>query len=138
MILEDPSRFTFDETVGKITDSITNAGWKMPAVHDLQNTIRNFGKEILPVKILELCHPKHSSRLLELDDERVVSVFMPCRISVYEKSDGKVYVSRINASVLSQSFGGIVGEVMSAANNEMEEMISPVLLKRDNLPNNPS
>jgi uncharacterized protein (DUF302 family) len=99
----------------------------MPATHDLQNTIRNFGKEILPVKILEICHPKHSSRLLELDNERIVSTFMPCRISIYEKSNGKVYISRINAGLLSKNFGGLIEEVMSAANAEMEEMIRPLL-----------
>jgi uncharacterized protein (DUF302 family) len=128
MMIEDPSRYNFNTTVDKITAAVTDSGWKIPATHDLQNTIKNFGKDILPVKILEICHPKHSSRLLELDNERIVSTFMPCRISVYEKSDGKVYVSRINAALLSKHFGGLVEEVMSAANNEMEEMIKPILV----------
>jgi len=132
MIFEDVSRYDFTTTVEKLTAAVTNAGWKMPAAHDLQNTIRNFGKEILPVTILEICHPKHSSKLLELDNERVVSTFMPCRISVYEKSNGKVYISRINAGLLSKSFGGLIEEVMSAANVEMEEMIRP-LLSRESL-----
>jgi uncharacterized protein (DUF302 family) len=127
MILEDASRYDFSTTIEKLTAAVEKAGWKMPAAHDLQNTIRNFGKEILPVKILEICHPKHSSRLLELDNERIVSTFMPCRISVYEKSNGKVYISRINAGVLSKNFGGLIEEVMSAANAEMEEMIRPLL-----------
>lgn len=128
MMLEDASRYDFATTIEKLTAAVTDSGWKIPATHDLQNTIKNFGKDILPVKILEICHPKHSSRLLELDDERIVSTFMPCRISVYEKSDGKVYVSRINAAMLSKNFGGLVEEVMSAANEEMEEMIKPILV----------
>jgi uncharacterized protein (DUF302 family) len=127
MLLESSSKFDFDTTVEKISAAVTESGWKIPATHDLQNTIRNFGKEILPVKILEICHPKHSSRLLELDNERIVSTLMPCRISVYEKSDGKVYISRLNAAVLSKAFGGLVEEVMSAANDEMETMISPFI-----------
>lgn len=130
MLLEDTSRYDFNTTIDKLTAAITDSGWKIPATHDLQNTIKNFGKDILPVKILEICHPKHSSRLLELDNERIVSTFMPCRISVYEKSDGKVYISRINASMLSKSFGGIVEEVMSASNDEMEEMIKPILVAK--------
>jgi uncharacterized protein (DUF302 family) len=126
MILEDVSRYDFNTTVEKITAVVTAAGWKVPATHDLQNTMRNFGKEVLPVKVLEMCHPKHSSRLLELDDERIVSTFMPCRISVYEKSNGIVYISRINAEMLSKSFGGLVAEVMSSTFNEMEEMTRPL------------
>jgi uncharacterized protein (DUF302 family) len=127
ILLESPSKFNFADTVEKLNLEVMESGWKMPATHDLQNTIRNFGKEILPIKVLEICHPKHSSRLLELDNERIVSTFMPCRISVYEKSDGKVYISRINAALLSASFGGIVEEVMSLANSEMEQMISPLI-----------
>ena len=127
MIIEDTSRYDFSTTIEKITAAVNDAGWKMPATHDLQNTIRNFGKEILPVKIIEICHPGHSSRLLGLDDERIVSTFMPCRISVYEKSDGKVYISRINASMLSRSFGGLIEEVMTDSAVEMEEMLIPLI-----------
>ena len=127
MLLEDPSRYDFNTTVEKVSAAVAEAGWKMPASHDLQNTIRNFGVEILPVKILEICHPKHSSRLLQLDNERIVSTFMPCRISVYEKSDGRCYVSRLNGALLSKSFGGLVEEVMTTANTEMEDMIALVL-----------
>src|SRR5512133_4159123 len=108
MVMEDVSRYDFNTTVEKLTTAVTNAGWKVPATHDLQNTIRNFGKEILPVKVLEICHPKHSSKLLELDNERIVSTFMPCRVSIYEKSSGKVYISRINAQLLSKHFGGLI------------------------------
>jgi uncharacterized protein (DUF302 family) len=127
LLLESPSKYNFADTVEKLNLAVMESGWKMPATHDLQNTIRNFGKEILPIKVFEICHPKHSSRLLELDNERIVSTFMPCRISVYEKSDGKVYISRINAALLSSNFGGIVEEVMSLANSEMEQMISPLI-----------
>jgi uncharacterized protein (DUF302 family) len=127
MILEDVSRYDFATTVDKIADAITDFGWKMPATHDLQNTIRNFGKDILPVKILEMCHPRHSGRLLELDNERIASTFMPCRISVYEKSDGRVYISRLNAGIMAKSFGGIIEEVMTDSAAEMEQMITPLI-----------
>ena len=127
MLMEGISKFDFSTTIDKLNSTVIDSGWKIPAVHDLQNTIKNFGKDILPIKVLEICHPKHSGRLLELDDERIVSTFMPCRISVYEKSDGKVYISRLNGALLSKSFGGIVEEVMSLANNEMEEMINSLI-----------
>ena len=127
MIIESLSIYDFEKTIEKINEAVVSTGWKIPAVHDLQNTIRNFGKEILPVKVFEICHPKHSSRILELSNERIVSTFMPCRISVYEKADGKVYISRINAALLSKTFGGIIEEVMTLANNEMEEMIGPFI-----------
>jgi len=128
MLLESQSKFDFNTTVDKISEAVAASGWKIPATHDLQNTIKNFGRDILPVKVLEICHPKHSVRLLELDNERIVSTFMPCRISVYEKSDGKAYISRINAALLSKSFGGLVEDVMTSANDDMEIMIAPFIL----------
>ena len=127
LIIESQSLFSFEATIIKLNAIIIDSGWKLPAVHDLQATIRNFGKDILPIKVFEICHPKYSSLLLELDDERIVSTFMPCRISVYEKSDGKTYISRFNGVKLSSMFGGLVEEVMTSANSEMEEMISPLL-----------
>jgi len=127
MILEDLSRYDFSTTVEKIIASATESGWKVPTTHDLQNTIKNYGKEILPVKVIELCHPGHSSRLLELDNERIVSNLMPCRISVYEKSDGKVYISRFNSTSLASSFGGLVEEVMTDTAAEMEQIIVPLI-----------
>jgi uncharacterized protein (DUF302 family) len=128
MLLESQSIYDFTKTVEKVSEKVIDSGWKIPAIHDLQNTIKNFGKDILPIKVLEICHPKHSSRLLELNDERIVSTFMPCRLSVYEKSDGKVYISRLNGALLSKSFGGIVEDVMTLANSEMEEMISTLIV----------
>jgi uncharacterized protein (DUF302 family) len=134
MIIEDTSRYDFTTTVEKLTTAVSDYGWKMPASHDLQNTIRNFGKEILPVKVLEICQPKHSSRLLELDNERIASMFMPCRISIYEKTDGKVYISRLNAPALAKSFGGIIEEVMTEAAAEMEEMMIPLIAEETKKP----
>jgi uncharacterized protein (DUF302 family) len=129
MLLESRSVYDFETTIEKLNNEVVKSGWKIPAIHDLQNTIKSYGKDILPIKVFEICHPKHSSRLLELDNERIVSTFMPCRISVYKKSDGKVYISRLNGALLSKSFGGIVEEVMTLANSEMEEMIASLLSK---------
>ena len=85
------------------------------------------GKKVLPVKVFSICHPNHSSKILEKDNERIVSTMMPCRISVYEKSDGKTYISRINATVLASSMGGIIEQVMTDSANEVEEIIAKVL-----------
>jgi uncharacterized protein (DUF302 family) len=52
---------------------------------------------------------------------------MPCRISVYEKSDGKVYIARLNASLLAGSFGGLTEEVMTQSFAEMENMLNPLV-----------
>jgi len=127
MIIESRSRFNFEETLKMLNEQIALAMWRIPATHDLQLTIKNIGKEILPVKVIELCLPAHSSKILELDNERVLSALMPCRISIYEKSDGKVYLSRLNSGMLAASLGGVVAEVMATATNDIEKMLQPIV-----------
>jgi len=130
MFLENESKYNFTETVEKLTAEIVNKTWKVSAVHDLQETLKKSGTEVLPIKVFALCHPKHSSKILSKDDERIVSSLMPCRVSVYEKSDGKTYISRMNSGVLAKSFGGIIEEVMIASTNDVEEMLSSFIVAK--------
>jgi uncharacterized protein (DUF302 family) len=127
MFLESESRFGFDETVNILNETVTAGGWKVLAVHDLQASMKKAGKDVAAVKVFEICNPNHSYKLLAKDDERIYSSLMPCRFSVYEKSDGKVYISRMNVSVMSKQIGGLVDEVMTAANNDAEGFIKTVI-----------
>lgn len=126
MFIESISRFGFDETAGKLEAAIEAAGWKLTAVHNLQETLKKHGTEVLPVKVFALCHPKHSGRILTLDDERIVSSLMPCRVSVYLKSDGHTYISRLNPAQMAGAFGGVVEEVMTASAADVEEILKPL------------
>ncbi|MFA7361330.1 MAG: DUF302 domain-containing protein [Candidatus Kapaibacterium sp.] len=127
MFIESESRFDFNETVKILTETITNNGWKISVVHDLQESMKKANKEVLPIKVFEVCNPKHSYRLLSQDDKKIYSSLMPCRFSVYEKSDGKVYLSRMNTSMLSKQIGGLVEEVMIDATNETEAFLKSVM-----------
>ncbi len=125
--IETESRYGFQETVKTLTETIISGGWKILTVHNLQESMKKAGKEVLPVQVFEICNPKHSYRLLSQDDKRIYSSLMPCRFSVYEKSDGKVYISRMNTILLSKQIGGLVEEVMTESTNETEEFLKSVL-----------
>lgn len=127
LFIENVSKYDFNETVQKLTMEIEQKSWKVSAIHDLQQTLMNSGKEVLPIKVFALCHPKHSGRILEKDEERIVSSLMPCRISVYMKSDGETYVSRMNSAILAKSIGGIIEEVMIDSFNEVEEILNEII-----------
>ncbi len=126
MMMESKSKYSFDETVNRITAAVESKGWKMPHVHDLQATMHKHNYEVDKVKVLEICKPSIAQKILSRDTERLVSNLMPCRISVYEKSDGQVYVSRLNSVKMGGVFGGIIKDAMSVAGNESEEMIQVV------------
>jgi len=130
LFLENESKYNFAETVEKLTAEIEKKTWKVSAVHDLQETLKKNGTEVLPIKVFAICHPKHSSKILSKDDERIVSSLMPCRVSVYEKSNGKSYISRMNTGALAKSIGGIVEEVMFASSKEVEEILSSLIVTK--------
>lgn len=126
MFYENSSKYGFDETVGKLSEIIVGSGWKVIQVLDLQEIMKKNGKDILSVKVIELCKPDYAYRLLSNDELRIYSNMLPCRISVYEKVDGKTYVSRINAEMLSSQIGGVAQEVMSLAFTDAENFIKKV------------
>ncbi len=127
MLKEDVSKYDFETTLTHFEKAVLDKGWKIPAVHDLQATMHNFGKTVGPVKVFELCHPDHAEKILKRSEERIVSTMMPCRVAIYEKADGKVYVSRMNSGLVARTMGGIVNEVMQEAFADNEKMVEAVI-----------
>jgi len=126
LFVEYTSLYTFDETVAKLTDSVFDGGWKNPATHDLQATLAKSNIEILPVKVIELCNPSIAYKVLKGDDTRIYANMLPCRISVYNKSDGKTYISIMNFAVLAQQIGGITEIAMNEAYEISKILISKI------------
>jgi len=127
MLLEDSSKYGFEETVEKFKKSVAKHNLKLPAIHDLQKTMAKFGKEVRPVMVFELCHPDHAGKILVSDDERIVSSLMPCRVAIYVKEDGKTYISRMNSGQMAGMMGGLIAEVMDDAARENEEILEAVI-----------
>jgi uncharacterized protein (DUF302 family) len=118
IVVEHQSRFGFEKTVEMLVADAEKREWKVPAVHDLQQSLAKSGKDVRPVKVIEICKPKYSGQMLELNDERIISVMMPCRISVYEKEDGLTYVSLINAGEIASGLPANIASVMKEASDE--------------------
>ncbi len=127
MLKENKSKHDFETTLAEIEKSVESMGWKVPHVNDLQATMHKFGKDVRQVKVYEICHPDHAYKILSQDDERIVSSLMPCRIAVYEKSSGDVYVSRMNSGLMSKPMNKIIRNTMSDAAAETEQILAPVI-----------
>lgn len=125
-IFEKESLFGMNETVELLVTAAIGREWQNPATHDLQNSLAKAGKSVRPVKVIEICKPAYSGVMLEKSNERIVSVMMPCRISVYEKADGKIYVSTINVRMFAPGMPESVQGVMIAAADEVEEIVKSV------------
>lgn len=126
LMIENRSLFGFAETVDKLSATILENGWKVTITHDLQETLKKNGKEVMPVKVIELCNPGLAYEILSKDEVRDVSPMLPCRISVYEKSDGKTYIGRMNAPAFAAMIGGDAAKTILRAFSEAEGFVKVV------------
>ncbi len=116
MLPEARSQYGLEETVTKLTDAAKAQGWVVQSIVELEKSIeKNGGGVVRPVRLVNICQAKHAARIMNDDTARRVSVLMPCTISVYEKSDGSVWVGAMNPGLIAPMFGGVVSEVMGKA-----------------------
>ena len=125
-IIEETSLYDFNSTVEKLVAEAERRQWKVPFIHDMQQSLANSGKTVIPVKVIEICKPEYAGKMLELNNERIISVMMPCRISVYEKEDGKTYIALINAGNMASGMPEKLAGVMQSAGDEMTEIVKTV------------
>jgi uncharacterized protein (DUF302 family) len=122
-IIEQLSPYNVASTVEKLIETATNKNWQNPAVHNLQQSLAKSGKEVKPVQVIEICKPEYSGKMLEKSDERISSVLMPCRISVYEKEDGRTYVALLDMSAMTVGLPLEIAQAVQGASDEVFEIV---------------
>lgn len=118
------SQKSFPETLKAFKEEVSKAGWSLLNVNNMAGVLSERGFTLHPVVIIDVCSGKHSIRILSKDDYRPFSAFMPCRVSIYQSSDGKVFISRMNAGAVSKMMLDEVAEVMLGSDEEIAEIIA--------------
>jgi len=126
-IIEHQSPFNVPETVTRLVESAIKKDWQNPATHDLQQSLAKSGKNVRPVQVVEICKPDYSGKMLEKNHERIASVMMPCRISVYEKEDGKTYVALVDMSEMTLGMPTTIADAMRGATMESFDIVKSVV-----------
>ena len=129
MFIESESKFDFATTKQLIEQGTPENKWSMPHQYDLQATLDKHGFKVNPVNVFSVCKPDIAVKILGKDSLRHFSALMPCRISVYEKADGKTYISRMNAGFMARLLGKEVNAVMGEAGEGAEKILEPILKK---------
>lgn len=127
VIIEQVSPFDVATTVEKLVAAATKKAWQNPAVHNLQQSLAKSGKTVRPVQVIEICKPEYSGAMLERNDEMIVSVMMPCRISVYQKEDGKAYVALLNMAEMVTGFSPVAVDAIRGATKESLDIVKSVI-----------
>lgn len=130
MVLEDVSQSDFPTTLSNLKQQLKADGWNIVAEVNLGEGLakRNV---VIPggMVVLELTSGKNAVPLLKDESTRYVSALMPCSVSVYGMSDGRVMISRMNAAMLAGMLEPKVAEIMQKSSLTLDASISRALAR---------
>ncbi|ADC64133.1 DUF302 domain-containing protein [Allochromatium vinosum] len=114
VLKEKPSPYAFDATVTAITEKAQAQGWEVAKVFDFQTAlVAHQRPDPGRIKVLKLCSPEYASRMFSRDETKLVAVMAPCSIAVYEKADGRTYVSTMNMALMWRLMGDDIGPILA-------------------------
>ena len=125
MFNEVQSPFGLEETIARVQHNIEATGnsWTLSGLRNPARAVQQAGGNVLPVMMVEACSTAYSKPILADDRTRILSILMPCKISVYKKQDGKVYIGTMNAGLMGKMFGPMVGEVMGKVAEDQKKFL---------------
>lgn len=86
-----------------VEEKAREKGFRVLGSHDVQAMLAEKGFARGPMRIIEICNARAASRVLAADD--MVSVFMPCRVSVFAR-EGKTVAAFLRPAALAEFFAG--------------------------------
>ncbi|MGK0618898.1 DUF302 domain-containing protein [Meiothermus cerbereus] len=127
LVLVTQSNKSFAVTVEQFKAEVKAAGWSILNYHNMAGVLSEKGFTLHPVLIFDVCSGRYSARILAKDEYRPISALMPCRVSIYQTSDGKVFIARMNAPAFAPMMPKEVGDIMIASSQEIEAIIAKVV-----------
>ncbi len=127
MLIEVESPLDFYDTLDQLVENAKAAGWKVPSkwrVNFQRNLERVTGVDIGPNEVIKMCEPEAAVRMLKHDEYKLLTTMMPCTIAVYEKSNGKTYISMMNMEILGLMYGGEIAEIAKELAPQMKKMVT--------------
>ncbi|MDH5765525.1 MAG: DUF302 domain-containing protein [Gammaproteobacteria bacterium] len=125
MLREVASPYSVEETAARIQrniQSLSANGWTLSGLRNPAKAVANSGSNVPPVLLIEACSTKYSGPILKDDATRILSILMPCTITVYKKDDGKTYIGLMNAGLMGKMFG--VGDIMAKVAKDQETFVT--------------
>lgn len=125
MLREVESPYGVEETAARIQrniQSLSAKGWSLSGLRNPARAVAKSGTNVPPVLLVEACSTKYSGPILKQDGTRILSILMPCTITVYKKDNGKTYIGLMNAGLMGKMFG--VGDIMAEVAKDQEQFIT--------------
>lgn len=115
----------FDTVVANIESRVSENKFRVLAVHDVQQTLKEKGIDRDPLKIVEICNASFANEALSKSIN--VALFMPCKYTIYPEN-GKTVVNLGRPSMIAQmmpdsGLEDLAGQVEKQLIKIMEESI---------------
>lgn len=127
MFIESPSKYEFEKTVYQLKLSLENNGWVVSAPHDMQEHYKEQGFKTGKLTTMEICKPQYAVDIIDKDKNLRMLPMMPMRVGVYEKSDGKTYVSRMKLKMMKNMTGGAIKQSMKIGARDLEKALQEII-----------
>lgn len=124
---ERKSPFPFIDTCDALRLELENCNWKIVQMHDLQETLIKYGKQVNQIRIYEVFQPDYTYEIMAKECEYTIASFIPCRIVVYEKTNRKTFVSVVNGKLMTPFAPKRIRRIMAKATMEIQNCIRKAL-----------
>ena len=123
MFIEDESKYEFNKTAVELKLVLEKNGWQVTEKRDMKEHYAQFGFETRDIVTFEICKPKGAVDILNEDKYTRMVPFMPMRVAIYKKSDGKIYISRLKLKMMGKMNTGVVKKVMKVGAIDLEKAV---------------
>lgn len=128
IVVEDVSRADFASVLATLKEQLAADGWNLVAEIDLGARLARKGVQIPGgLVILEMTSGGNTMPLLKNEETRYVSALMPCSVSVYGMSDGRVMISRMNAGLMAGMLDPRLAEAMRKSAGQLDASVARTL-----------
>ncbi len=120
------SRLGFDETLQAIKSGAEKRGWQVGAVQDMQAQMREAGsKDAKRMKVISLCPAGANEKVAKAAGGKAPP--LPCRATVFDGKDGKLYVMRMNLTNLAKTLPPELAKAMAEVGAEEDALYKNIL-----------
>ncbi|MDP3024543.1 MAG: DUF302 domain-containing protein [candidate division Zixibacteria bacterium] len=112
---------SFVQAAVDIRKAVEAKGWTVLQVYDMKEMLAVKGFEHPPLKLFEICNAKHAYQFLKEDS--LISLCMPCRISLYEKN-GEIFISGMRPVMIGEFFPDLdLGELPLKVDEDLRGIV---------------
>ena len=112
---------SFCEAVVSVLKAVEQKGWSLFQIYDVKERLAAKGFEHNSLKIIEICSGKYANRFL--NKNRLISLFMPCKINVLEEN-GRIKIVGMKPTMISKFFPEVSKEEAEEVEKDIVEIVN--------------